>query len=453
MNESAGETPALPRRVERTPPNVAHPPFRRSMALKEPWLPSWLLSLYLGTALIYWLPGVSVALVSMIKMALLLAAVGATFLYALRRGVRLPAGLWGPIGFLALAALATPGVVQSDVTAVLRLGVDFAVGAVFAWCFFNLTRLQVDVGAILARAAIVVSLLALVPLANSVFGWPMWQAPLVFNHLWAMHPFNETGLAFRSSAWAAGLAHYFPFALFMVAMPATNLHRRSLLRQAAAAAGAVAILCSQLVSGGRGGVLASLCVLGAMCWLLRSRTVVVCMLGGAVALALVLPFTAWELVARRLPAGFPTMEDVNYLSTSRVEGALLAMDKILERPFQGHGIDAVLLEAPGGVWVIHNAWLKFACDFGVFMPLFLLAMVAVPVRRGIRIYAESAQDSETRRLVVPSILTVAVGLFISMLDPSLPFGGFGVAGMWWAAIGVILGTKRPPTPDTPGQRR
>ena len=145
-------------------------------------LPSWLLSLFLGVALIRWLPGVSVTLVSTVKQILLLAALGTTFVYVLRRGVLLPHGLWGPIGFLTLAVLATPGVVQSDVTAVQGIVVDFAKGVGFVWCFFNLTRLRVDVGAILARATIVVSLVALVPIANGVFGLPAWQAPLATRH-------------------------------------------------------------------------------------------------------------------------------------------------------------------------------------------------------------------------------------------------------------------------------
>ena len=129
-------------------------------------LPSWLLTLYLGVALVYWLPDVSVALVSTVKTALFLAALGAAFGYVLQRGVLLPDGLWGPVGCLALAALATPGVVQSELTLVLKRGVDFAPGIAFAWCFFNLTRLQVDVGRILVRATAVVSLLATVPIAN-----------------------------------------------------------------------------------------------------------------------------------------------------------------------------------------------------------------------------------------------------------------------------------------------
>ena len=118
-----------------------------------------------------------------------------------------------------------------------------------------------------------------------------------------------------------------------------------------------------------------------------------------------------------------------------------AVNKILERPFQGHGIEAVWVETPGVVVEIHNIWLKFACEFGVFMPLFLLAMVALLLRRGARIYAECAPGSATRPLVGSSILAVVVGLLISMLEPTLPIGAFDLAAMWWAAVGVLLGTK------------
>ena len=75
---------------------------------------SWLLALYLGTAPVQWLPGVDYEWVARGKVLLFIVAVGLVFATTPPTRLRVPGGLGGPLGFLALAALAVPGLAQSS---------------------------------------------------------------------------------------------------------------------------------------------------------------------------------------------------------------------------------------------------------------------------------------------------------------------------------------------------
>ena len=75
----------------------------------------WLLSVYLGTAPIYWLPGVSLQAVAAAKALLASLAVLAVLVEAIfRNQLRLPTGLLGPPGLLILVLLSTPGILQAE---------------------------------------------------------------------------------------------------------------------------------------------------------------------------------------------------------------------------------------------------------------------------------------------------------------------------------------------------
>ena len=106
---------------------------------------SWLLTLYLGTAPVQWLPGIHYDWLAPFKVLLFVVAVGLVFVGTSRSRLRLPGGLAGPLGFAALAALAVPGLAQSSL--VLSAGYVLDVvsgqrccGASTTWRGWILTR-------------------------------------------------------------------------------------------------------------------------------------------------------------------------------------------------------------------------------------------------------------------------------------------------------------------------
>ena len=124
---------------------------------------TWLLSLYLGMAPVYWLPGLSAGVVDLGKISLFAVAMGIVFFRVIAVGkIHLPKGLWGPMGFWALIVLSTAGLFQAkDTSSLVAFVVDVLSGALFLWCFFNLRQQGADLLLmIFRRSVIIISLFA-----------------------------------------------------------------------------------------------------------------------------------------------------------------------------------------------------------------------------------------------------------------------------------------------------
>lgn len=395
---------------------------------------SWLLTLYLGTAPVQWLPGVDYEWMARAKVLLFVAAVGMVFIMTSATRLRLPDGLAGPLSFLALAALAVPGLAQSSLVLSAGYVGDVISGAAMLWCFYNIARLDpIAARFIVGRSAMILGVLGVIALVLALagLGWQSSCSPASFR---------ATAFGCSRTGWSGGLALYLPFlVVFAFRRDIGVLRRWSYL----ALAGGV--LAAQAGVGGRAGLLASIVVVAVFIYYFMPRRWKV--LGSAAALlaaaAVTIPTTLSEqLRLDEIPEEPTSLMDWNYVSSGRIGGALQATAFIAERPFAGHGIGAVRAEFRGGHPEIHNLWLKWAVYCGVLAPLLFLALVIVLLAQARRL---AHVVDRHRSVAVASGLVIVAGLVLSMLEPGTPFGEFQNNALWWAAAGLIVGmaSQRP----------
>lgn len=91
---------------------------------------------------------------------------------------------------------------------------------------------------------------------------------------------------------------------------------------------------------------------------------------------------------------------------------------------------------------IHNVWLKWAIEFGIFMPMWFFFMISIVLARAARIFKRLKRNRVDRGLVTASGLMVIVGIFVSMFEPGVFIASFHNSAIWWAAVGVIWGFYR-----------
>lgn len=395
---------------------------------------SWLLTLYLGTAPVQWLPGVDYGWVARGKILLFVAAVGLVLVGTPSTRLRLPGGLAGPLGFVALTALAVPGLAQSSLALSAGYVGDVIAGAAMLWCFYNVARLDpVAARFIVDRSAMILAAFGVTALVLALAGrgWQSSCSPTTFR---------DTAFGCSRTGWSGGLALYLPILLvFSFRRDIGVLRRWSYL---ALAGGVVA---AQAGVGGRAGLVASIVVIAVFVYYFMPRRWKV--LGSAVALlaaaAVTIPTTLYEqLRLDEIPENPTSLMDWDYVSSGRVGGALNAAAYIAERPLAGHGIGAVRAEFRGGRPEIHNLWLKWAAYCGVLAPLLFLALVALLLAqtRGLAHVVD-----RHRSVAVSAGLVIVAGLVLSMLEPGTPFGEFQNNALWWAAAGLIVGmaSERP----------
>ena len=388
---------------------------------------SWLLTLYLGTAPVRWLPGLDHELVTRGKVILFALAVGTVFLATSPRRLRFPAGLVGPLGFGAIATLSIPGLLRSEEAGALAYLADLAYGAAMLWCFHNVARVTaVDAMEVLERSAAVAAAFASVAFLAAVAGIG-WQAPC------ASAPFTLTGFGCGRTGWSQGIALYFPVLLVFLFRRDVGVLRRLLY-----AALGTGIIAAQLAVGGRAGLVASSVVISTMAFFFMPRrwkimaATALCLLIAAFSLP-----NPWSehLRLNRIPDDSVSLADVDRFSAGRVNGALEAIGYIAEKPFSGHGIGAVAVKYRGDPVEIHNLWLKWAAYLGIGAPALFLVISICLLDRARRLLRSTVPR---RSVVAATGLTVVSGLVVSMLASGTPLGAFQDSAIWWAAAGLIV---------------
>ena len=388
------------------------------------------MSLYLGVAPVYWLPGVSPDLLRSLKIGLFALAVGSVFVHGQTlRGV-VPRGLLGPAGFLVLILLSVPGLVQAiNLTSMVELVMDVVFGAVFFWCFFNTKwRGDIDPEAVLGRSLVIVSVFSAFTVANSLTGLPDWQSPYGLA-------IAEAGFGNKRTGWSNGLALYLPGILFLLGH--RPLHK-SAVRHICCLMITSVIVASQFLAAGRAGMLLSILT---MLVLARMRPMFAILTFSAllVAAAAALPENWYtHLRLERLEVGFQTLEDLDHFSAQRIGGYLMALDALKERPWTGYGIGQVIYETSyAQLTEIHNLWLKWAVSCGVVAPLLFLAMVTrilLSVAQNLR---RAAHMGDAVNTAAPGLIVI-LGAILSLAEPNVLLGSFQISAVWWAAAGTVM---------------
>ena len=389
------------------------------------------MSLYLGVAPVYWLPGMSPDLLRSMKIGLFILAVGFVFLHGQTvRGV-VPRGLWGPVGFIALIFFSVPGLVQAvDLSSRVEFVMDVGFGAVFLWCFFNAQwRGDIDAGVVLGRSLAVISIFIACTIVNSLTGLPSWQSPYG-------HTLTEGGFGSMRTGWSNGLALFLPSVLFLLG---DRPLRKSVIRHLSCLVILICLVASQFLAGGRAGMLLSILTIVVLTCL-RPQFAILTFSALLLAAVLALPEN-WYMHMRldRLEVGVKSLEDLDHFSAQRIGGYLMAVDLLKERPWIGYGIGQVIYETSNARHTeIHNLWLKWMVYCGVLAPLFFLIMVIRLLGIAFQQLRLAARWGDARS-VAALVLTLLLGILLTMAEPNPLVGTFQTSAVWWAVAGTVLG--------------
>ena len=131
---------------------------------------------------------------------------------------------------------------------------------------------------------------------------------------------------------------------------------------------------------------------------------------------------------------------VNRLFTQRVSGYATGIERILERPLQGHGLRRVWVEGTLGLTVeIHNLWIKWAVYTGILPPLLFLAIVIAVLRANWQAIRRGGASGGEQRLAVVTGIVLVLGIIASLFEANALLGAFHYTALWWAAAGTALG--------------
>ena len=402
---------------------------------------SWLLSLYLGVAFVYWLPDVNPAVVWLLKAVLVGSAILGLFSRIAMTGlILLPRGLMGPVGFVTLLLLSIPGLVQArEPFLAIKFVVDVGICAVFLWGFYNMARQGSDIKVVLVRALIMISLVATLMVLSLLTGLTNWNVPSELDPF--MPSFTEAGFSSSGGAWSEGIAIYLPITILLL-IPRKS---QNFVHQHVLFILVVGILIgSQLASGGRTGILVSLFTIIAFTLISSIRWMVVFGLVGVLGTATLFSLEFWVTHLRLEPilSLELSLTNLNILSTNRIKTYIMAIELLREQPIRGYGMGQILISTglDGEVVEIHNLWLRWAVECGIFLPLFFLAMVCSVLRQAWQLIGFGILKGTTDRIVAFLLgLILLAGLALSLFSPRALIGAFQSTAVWWAAVGALLG--------------
>lgn len=399
------------------------------------------LSGYLGTAPVYWFWSLPIEWINLAKIVLF---VFITFLIwiraALKNKFRLPPGLPGVMGIILLFITLAPIVLKSELDSSFRRYLDVTFGYVMLWNVYFFVKMGGDIRRVLQIASIVLLPFCGITLIHTLFGFPNWDNPYIISGDASL----SKGFGGERTGWSNGIALFLPCALLIAGFFERQFSYRSIFNCVAVM---VLIVGSQLVSGGRAGLIASTVALIIMTISGRSRrSWLFILLLILIPLVLFLQTPDWMMSHLRLDRieNINSFLDLDSFSGSRINQIYVSLNLILENPLLGHGI--ISQELMGLSNEIHNIWLRLAVQAGILAPLVFAVIVCVFVRNAIQIICQQDGPIEIRNrdygIGQTFLAILSAGLVISLFEPNAILGSFQNSSMWWVAAGAAASRKK-----------
>lgn len=374
----------------------------------------YIFSLYLALGPVYWMPWVGNRPFEAIKTAAYLTIVSVPVAVVLRsRRLSFPGGglaLFAVGGYLLSAF---PGMLLGDPEeSAYKLQNTLQIILFVHACGYVIG--QPGVGRVVSRA---VQLFVLFCGASLLF------IAVVPNYT---NPFNEalivasTGLGGARTGWSPAVALYLPW-----------IYTFSMNSAIGVGAAGLILLGNQLAVGSRTGLLST--AVPFIAYALRQKSaksylfLFICI---ALAVTLALNFSE-EL--RLSQGGVGSFEDLNELSTGRVEQYVASIRYILDEPLFGRGFGEVVHE--GRRLRTHNAVLMAATEGGLVHAAFVASILILPIIRGYRKLRMGSPGA------MAAWLTVLSGVVASMFEPGFMFGSFNKACFWWLCFSLAVSTR------------
>lgn len=423
---------------------------------------SMLWGIYLGISPIYWLPAIAPDKLRVVKFLLIGSAVVFTWLGAMKRGeFRIPKGIFGPAGFAAIMVASVFGFYQAADGDLLKPFLDFSMAFLMFWSFSSFYTQDTKRGVeALVLGAVLLAGFCVVTVSSFLVNIPSWHPPPMYD----CRNLSECGFGAKRTGWSNGVALFLPL-LFLIVVQ----QRVRVRDYICAGVMGVAIVFSQFIVAGRGGLLASLVGAAVIVFRIFPRKVSIPFIVLMPTCALILttmfgasglmdnaenPNTSREEADLASHLRFDRLENgidydtLNHFSAGRIESMRLALGVAREHPLIGVGFG----KAVWGGEEVHNLWLRLQVEAGILLPsvfLMFVLRVVLLLRREWRMAKDALHHGRqpgdmVRHQKTATILLVvlAQGIVISMFEPNALIGSFQATAVWWAALGVAVGATR-----------
>ena len=403
-------------------------------------LPFLLLTFYFSLAPIYWLPHVPIAVLNAVKLSAFGAAIALSWIILIsQRSWSFPRGMLGLGGLLLLFVCGVPAFYMArDFYVMGHRAADICLGYVTLWTYFNIVKSGKTGVWIITFPAFVIAGASLMTISARLAGFPAFITPTEYggNPLWI------SGFGSLRTGWSIGIGIYIAIlmAMFGTADPKTSKKLKLVYLLAV-----VCIIGSQVVVGGRAGLLSSLTML-LLYGMSRGRRpllLVVFISLGAFTFALA-DYLIIQLRLDRILNSDYSFQAFNNFSAGRLGSFVQSLKWIGERPLFGYGFGNVNFETYNGIHEIHNVWLRMAAEGGVLFPLALVVIVTalqLAMARGHRMVTSGRFVGGAREhlFAEAGYYALPAGIVASLFEPNVLLGAFQVSAVWWALVGAGLG--------------
>lgn len=403
--------------------------------------------IYLGASPIYWLPGIAPDTLRTIK--LLLIATPLLVLFVTRSKTfmhSLNSQIFGVFGYLLLLLCALPGLLQSSVSNLYITVLAFSLVFLMLWGARAYFISTINPNNILILSAVIIGGFCLLVNLSFLTGFPNFISP--YENGQAL---TVAGFGAKRTGWSNGIALFIPL-LFLVLVDSRKVTFR---RQLFTYAFALFIFGSQLIVGGRGGIVASLIGFSMIFgFILPKKLIVPSTL--VVSLLAVLAFSLYsntgdledkESVQENVLSHFRLdrldsnrSNRFDRFSAGRLGQFECAWMKFKEQPLFGHGFtdESECLGAD-----IHNLWLKLLVQSGLLIVVFLFIFITIISMRLITSFVQlkrvkNAELHVIRKTMAIYLAVLLQGVFVSLIEPNALIGSFQATAIWWVVLGFSL---------------
>ena len=397
----------------------------------------FLITLYLGTSPVYWVPFIDVSIFSKLKFILIASSVVFIWMYAASIGrIKLPKGMAGIIGFAVLFISSVFALMQAQDGLFVKRMMDMVLGFTMLWSFYLLSISGGDIKSIFKYAALMISIFCWIIVFSKVFGQPAWRAPAIFNS----DLLSTAGFGSLRTGWSNGVALFVPILLLLMAQSKENI--KSVI---ISIIGVVGIIGSQVVVAGRAGLLTSLTSIFIYS-LFRVKKIYLVVLV-AVIVMLAITFSDFLLVQfrfDRLEEGAVSEDALDSFSAGRIGSYLEALEMAAENPVFGYGFGNAIIHDRE----IHNFWLRMLVEGGFLYPLvFFMVLMSIILKLKSQIVelVHLRKSGVTSNNLISYLnisfcifLIILGGVIESFFEPNIFLGSFQNNAIWWAAAGVAV---------------
>jgi O-antigen ligase len=275
----------------------------------------------------------------------------------------------------------------------------------------------------------------LLAVTSTLLGFPNWRAPVEFHQV----TLATSGFGSLRTGWSDGIALFVP----LLALVILDSKKWKFIVGLTVSVLLLAIIGSQLIVGGRAGLLTSMLIMVVLAYYKLSRVWFVAMmltilLVGVSVAGVYINQLEEHLRIDRLFENKSTFEALDHFSADRLSGYLYAVNAFLERPITGYGFGNVIYDGRE----IHNVWLRLLVEAGILLPTVFLYIIANSIK-SVKMLMQKNRSSSTSADTVISAnsgqslsLVLIGGVVISFLEPNVLVGSFQNTAIWWAVAGL-----------------